>query len=72
MDSDIKYKINITDEDKARSVRIWFINEYVRSIINKDYPDIYTDAEKKYEEFIKTLPSSDQEILNLGLRQKES
>lgn len=72
MDSDIKYKINITDEDRAKRIRLWFINEYVRNILDKEYPNIYTDAEEKYEKFIRTLPSEDQQFLNQGLRQKES
>ena len=71
MSSNFKYSINYSEEDSAKRVRLWFINEYVRQILNKDYPDIYTEAENEYARFVKTLPDEDQKVLNLSLDHTE-
>lgn len=72
MNSDFKYSINITDEDRAKQVRVWFINEYVRKILDKQFPNIYEEAVSEFERFIKTCPAEDQQVLNLALDRKDS
>ena len=72
MNSDFKYSINITDEDRAKQVRVWFINEYVRKILDKQFPNIYEEAVSEFERFVKTCPDEDQQVLNLALDRKDS
>ncbi len=71
MSSNFKYSVNYSEEDGAKRVRLWFINEYVRRILDKEYPDLYSDAEAEYTKFVKTLPAEDQKILNLSLDHTE-